>query len=246
MTYHWLATLIFFATFVAGMMITRKLVFRVPAFEDMRLQNRAVDGPKLERAAYKQSCKRNVKVGMYTNYVFYLLILPWFVSLDGKSVGLFLLEIFAILALFDFMYYWTHRSFFHGDWKGNPLRKIHALHHQARKPTHMDAQFVHPLETFIGLMLFLWSIPIISLIFGAPVNAFAAVIATLIFSQLNTLNHVWTNLPKTSRLFRAVDYITGVHHAHHVDMSHGNYATLTMVYDKLFGTFEEPVKREAA
>ena len=71
-------------------------------------------------------------------------------------------------------------------------------------------------------------------------------VATLIFTQLNTLNHVWTKLPDTNWVYRTVDYITGVHHAHHVDMNHGNYATLTMFYDKLFGTFEEPVKRETA
>ena len=29
-------------------------------------------------------------------------------------------------------------------------------------------------------------------------------------------------------------------------MNHGNYATLTMFYDKLFGTFEEPVHRPNA
>ena len=74
----------------------------------------------------------------------------------------------------------------------------------------------------------------------------ATAVATLIFTQLNTLNHVWTNLPQTNWVFRTVDYITGVHHAHHVDMNHGNYATLTMFYDKLFGTFEAPVKRETA
>ena len=57
---------------------------------------------------------------------------------------------------------------------------------------------------------------------------------------------MFTKLPSDGWLFRTVDYITGVHAAHHVDMNHGNYATLTMFYDKLFGTFEEPVNREAA
>ena len=46
-----------------------------------------------------------------------------------------------------------------------------------------------------------------------------------------------------SRLGCTFDYITGVHAAHHVDMNRGNFATLTMVYDRLFGTYEEPVSR---
>jgi sterol desaturase/sphingolipid hydroxylase (fatty acid hydroxylase superfamily) len=27
-------------------------------------------------------------------------------------------------------------------------------------------------------------------------------------------------------------------------MNQGNYATLTMIYDRIFGTFEEPVSRQ--
>ena len=123
---------------------------------------------------------------------------------------------------------------------------IRDSHHQARKPSFIDSLYVHPLETFIGLSLFLLSLPIVALIEGAPLNFFSAAVATLIFTQINTLNHTWTKLPPRNWVFRTVDYITGVHHAHHVDMNHGNYATLTMVYDKLFGTFEDPVKREAA
>ena len=59
------------------------------------------------------------------------------------------------------------------------------------------------------------------------------------------LNHAWTKLPADNWLYRQVDRITAVHRAHHVDMNQGNYATLTMVYDKLFGTFEQPVTRES-
>jgi sterol desaturase/sphingolipid hydroxylase (fatty acid hydroxylase superfamily) len=35
-----------------------------------------------------------------------------------------------------------------------------------------------------------------------------------------------------------------MHAAHHVDMNRGNYATLTMLYDRLFGTLEAPVSRQ--
>ena len=108
----------------------------------------------------------------------------------------------------------------------------------------MDAHYVHPLETFIGLMLFLWSIPIVGWIGGAPIHVVPGAIAMVLFTQLNQLNHIYTRIEKAP--WGVVDYITGVHRAHHVDMNHGNFATLTMVYDKLFGTYEEPVHREAA
>ena len=43
--------------------------------------------------------------------------------------------------------------------------------------------------------------------------------------------------------FKTIDYVTSIHAAHHIDMTRGNYATLTMLYDWLFGTLEEPAGR---
>ncbi|MHA7839498.1 MAG: sterol desaturase family protein, partial [bacterium] len=78
---------------------------------------------------------------------------------------------------------------------------------------------------------------------GGPLNAFSVAIATLIFTQVNTINHTYVNLPYFP--FKTIDYVTGVHAAHHIDMNHGNFATLTMLYDWLFGTYEKPVSRAA-
>ena len=99
---------------------------------------------------------------------------------------------------------------------------------------------MHPLETIIGLGLFLMSIPLVALIGGAPLNAFAAAFATLVFTQLNTVNHAYVNLPYFP--FKAIDHFTSIHAAHHVDMDRGNYATMTMMYDWAFGTLEKPVR----
>lgn len=242
MTYDWMAALAYIATLVVLTIVGKRIAFRIPAFAAMREQNDEADKPKMAREQFREAVKTNNKSGMYTNLVYFAVFLPFVVSFDARPLWQHLVEILAILAIFDLMYYWTHRSIFHG----NPMRKIHSLHHQARKPTFIDALYVHPLETFIGLSLFLMSMPIVALIEGGPLNAFSAAVATLVFTQLNTLNHVFTKLPNDKWHFRTIDYITGVHHAHHVDMSHGNYATLTMFYDKLFGTFEEPVNRESA
>ena len=124
---------------------------------------------------------------------------------------------------------------------GKPMRKQHALHHQARTPTYVDALYVHPLETVIGLGLFLFSIPLIAWIGGGPLNVFSAAFATLVFTQVNTINHTYVNLPRFP--FKTLDYVTSVHAAHHVDMNQGNFATLTMIYDWMFGTLERPVSR---
>ena len=119
---------------------------------------------------------------------------------------------------------------------------MHSLHHRALTPTYVDALYVHPLETTIGLGLFLGSIPLIAA-FTGPLHAASMAIAMLIFTQVNIINHVYVNLPYFP--FKTLDYITSIHAAHHVNMKQGNYATLTMIYDWLFGTLEEPVSRPA-
>lgn len=239
--YHWQAALAFFALMTGAMAISNFLIFKVPAFHSMREVNRAVDKTKLDRVPFREAVKVNNRTGLYVNLIFYATVLPFCIDFGGRPLWRHALEILAVLLVFDFMYYWTHRSLFHGTL----LRKVHSLHHQARKPTYVDALYVHPLETTIGLCLFLFSMPIVALATQTPLNVFSMVVATFLFTQLNTLNHVYTRFPDRFP-FSWIDYITGVHAAHHVDMNHGNYATLTMFYDKLFGTFEEPVHREAA
>ena len=149
-------------------------------------------------------------------------------------------NVVLVLLVFDFFYYLTHRFVFHGKL----LFRVHALHHKALTPTYIDAHYVHPLETFIGLVLFLGSIPLVALLIGSPLNAVSVAVATLVFTQVNTLNHTYVNLPRFP--FKTVDRITSLHAAHHVDMQQGNYATLTMLYDWAFGTLEKPVSRTSA
>ncbi|MBY0399120.1 sterol desaturase family protein [Myxococcota bacterium] len=253
MTYDWQAALAFFALMTAATLIGNFLIFKVPAFAQMREENRAVDKTKLDRVPFREAVKVNNRVGLAVNLIFYVTVLPFCIGFEPRSfwngasgpvaqpVWWLFVQIPVALLVFDFMYYWTHRSIFHG----NLLRKVHALHHQARKPTYVDALYVHPLETTIGLMLFLGSMPIVAAITGTTLNVFSMVVATYNFTQLNSLNHVYTRFPAKFP-FTWIDYITGVHASHHVDMNHGNYATLTMFYDKLFGTFEEPTHRPTA
>jgi hypothetical protein len=123
---------------------------------------------------------------------FYLAILPFCLNLAPRPLWRHALDAIAVLMVFDFLYYLTHRFLFHGK----ALRKVHALHHQARTPTFVDGLYVHPLETFIGLVLFLGSMPLIAALTGGPLSAFSMAVATLIFTQLNTINHCYVNLPE--------------------------------------------------
>jgi sterol desaturase/sphingolipid hydroxylase (fatty acid hydroxylase superfamily) len=236
-SYDWMAALAFIGTLVALTAAGQFLVFQIPALRRMRELNREADRSKLSRPRFRDAVKASNRCGILTNAVFYFTILPFCVNLLPRPLWRHAVDLVAVLMVFDLFYYLTHRFLFHGK----ALRKVHALHHQARTPTHIDAFYVHPLETFIGLALFLGSIPLVAALGGGPLNAFSMALATLIFTQLNTINHTYVNLPYFP--FKTVDAITSLHAAHHVDMNQGNYATLTMLYDWLFGTLEEPVSR---
>ena len=237
MSFDWIAALAFFAALVLLTVVGRFLVFKIPELERMRQLNHDADRIKLKRKRFKEAVKVNNKVGLIVNLVFYVTILPFCVTLESRPLWRHAVDIVAVLMVFDFFYYLTHRFLFHGK----ALRQVHSLHHQAHTTTHIDALYVHPLETAIGLALYLGSIPLIAAISGGPLNAFSMAVATLVFTQANTINHTFVDLPYFP--FKTLDHVTSIHAAHHVDMNRGNYATLTMLYDRLFGTLEEPVSR---
>lgn len=230
--YDWKAALTVFIVVVAVSVIGKFLVFRIPALQRMREYNREQDKTKLAKAKYPPVVKGNNRIGAATNAAFFLLIIPMTTSLAAQPVWLILLDIVAILMVYDFFYYLTHRFLFHGQ---GYLRRVHALHHQARKPTYIDAFYVHPVELFIGIALFMGTVALLYPVLGTY-NVAAVTIVYLVFVHLNTINHAFVDLPYSP--FRTLTWITKKHHVHHIDMHKGNYATITLLYDKLFGTLD--------
>jgi sterol desaturase/sphingolipid hydroxylase (fatty acid hydroxylase superfamily) len=231
MTYDWTAGLVLFLTTIAVTRIGNFLAFRHPALQRMRLLNAEMDAPKLEKRRYQSIIDASTRVGLVMNLVFFLVAAPFVVNLAWRPLWQYAIEIVSVLMVFDFLYYLTHRFLFHGP----PLRKIHAVHHEVRRPSYVDALYVHPAETAIGLLLYMGSALLLSLFFG-PFSAVSVAIATVVFTQINTINHTYVELPYFP--FKTLDYITTKHGKHHENMDMGNYATLTMTYDYLFGTLE--------
>ena len=231
MHYDWTAGLAFFVATVFITKIGQFLVFRHPSLQRMRALNAEMDAPKLEKKRYPPVLKASARVGLTMNLVFFLIAAPFVVDLAWRPLWQYAAEIFSILMVFDFFYYLTHRFVFHGDL----LRKVHAVHHEVRRPSHVDALYVHPTETAIGLFLYMGSALLLPLFFG-PFSAFSLAIATVVFTQVNIINHTYFDLPYFP--FKTLDYMTTKHHKHHENMEMGNYATLTMTYDYLFGTLD--------
>lgn len=208
------------------------LVFKVPALEEMRELNREQDKEKWGREKYPPVVRANQKVGLYCNVTFFTLVLPFCVDLQHQSIWTILLDIVIILMFYDFFYYLCHRFWFHGN---GAMRQIHAVHHQARNPTYLDAHYVHPKETFVGLMLYMGSVAFLAALIG-PFHLVTVIVTFVIFFQLNQINHTYVNLPYFP--FKTLSWITAKHHVHHENMQKGNYATITLFYDKLFGTLD--------
>lgn len=230
--YHWQAALTVLAGVVATVKVGKLLAFRVPALARMRQFNLEEDQKKKALEKYPPVMKASRNVGAITNLAFFVLALPFCVTFRFDSIGWVLLDSVLILMVYDFFYYLCHRFWFHGKgW----MRRVHAVHHQARKPTHIDAYYVHPFETFVGIALYLGTLAALAALLG-PFHVVSVILTYVVFTQLNIINHTFVDLPYFP--FRALSWITARHHVHHENMHKGNYATITLLYDKLFGTLD--------
>lgn len=230
--YNIVASLLSLAIIATITIVGKKILFSVPALGNMRALNKEKDKPKWQQEKYPPVVRATQRVGMYCNITFFLLLLPFCITMAPQPIWEMLLDVFIILMVYDFAYYLSHRFWFHGQ---GPMRKVHAVHHQARNPTYLDAHYVHPLETFIGLALYMASIVVLAALLG-PFHIATIVLTFLIFTQINQINHVYLDLPYFP--FKTVNWIVAKHHVHHENMHKGNYATITLLYDKLFGTLD--------
>ncbi len=230
--YNLLAAVAALVGIIVISVVGKRLIFKVPALQQMRELNRAEDKKKWAKEKYPPVVRSTQNVGKYCNLAFYTLVLPFCVTLHAQPWWLVLLDIFVILMFYDFFYYLSHRFWFHGNgW----MRQIHAVHHQARNPTYLDAHYVHPFETFVGLVLYMGSVALLAALMG-PFHVATIIVTFVIFYQLNQINHTYVNLPYFP--FKALSWITAKHHVHHETMHKGNYATITLFYDKVFGTLD--------
>lgn len=232
MHYDWMIPLVFLAGLIGLTKLGTYLAFRIPALAQQRDENRRRS--KIREAELKEPwiVESGKRWGLALNATFIFGVLPFVTTLNSLPLWRYFADPIAMLMIFDFYYYLTHRFAFHGvGW----LRRIHGVHHQALNPTHIDAFYVHPVETVIGILLFFAGLLSWPAIVG-PVHVSSMIIAFLIFTELNTINHTTFELDRSP--YRLIHYAVAKHHVHHVNMRKGNYATLTMVYDYLFRTLD--------
>jgi sterol desaturase/sphingolipid hydroxylase (fatty acid hydroxylase superfamily) len=235
--YHWLYSLYAALGIAAVSLIGKQILMLFPTFRAAGQLNQAVLQTRMERPSYAANQKWNRKWAMIYLAVIFGVILPFCLTLAAQPWWRIPRDIVVILMAYDFVYYLTHRFLFHKNgFLGGPLVWMHALHHQQHNPCRMDSSYLHPLEVSIGLGLYVATIFVLSRLMG-EFHVVTIVISWVAFTEINLHNH---DLWEADRFpFRYLNYAAKMHHHHHVRFTGGNYATISLLYDWMFGTLDK-------
>jgi sterol desaturase/sphingolipid hydroxylase (fatty acid hydroxylase superfamily) len=241
--YHWQLALYAAIGIAAVTIIGKRLLLLVPAFKEASQLNQDAFKAKMERPNYAANQKWNRKWGLFYWAVIFGLILPFCLTLEPQPWWNVLLDIAAILMFYDFFYYLVHRFLFHdGNFMRGPLMWVHAVHHRQHNPCRADSSFIHPLEVALGLGLYAASIFVLSLFMG-NFHVVTIVITWIVFSEVNLHNH---DLWKADRFpINYLNTMSVMHHNHHAKFTGGNFATISLLYDWMFGTLDYGDDRKA-
>jgi sterol desaturase/sphingolipid hydroxylase (fatty acid hydroxylase superfamily) len=212
------------------------LVRLVPTFRAAAQLNKETFEKKMERPGYKANQMWNRKWSALYTVVSFGLILPFCMTAAAQPWWRIPLDVVVILMVYDFVYYFTHRFVFHDNgFLGGPLLQMHAVHHRQHVPCRWDSIYIHPLEIAIGLGLYVATIFILSRFMGG-FSVVTIVITWTAFTEINLHNH---NLWTVDRFpFRYLNTASQMHHNHHATFTGGNYATISLLYDWMFGTLD--------
>ena len=234
--YQWQLSLYAALGLIGASLAAKLVVYLVPAFKAAGQLNQDTFKKKMERPAYAANQKWNSKWGLTFIAVIFGVILPFCLTLEAQPWWKMLLDMFVILMVYDFVYYVTHRFIFHdGGPFGGPLMWMHAVHHRQHNPCRKDSSYIHPLEVAIGLGLYVGTIFVLSRFMG-HFHVVTLVITWCAFSWINLHNHnLWE---ENSFGYRYLNYAAKMHHNHHANFTGGNYATISLLYDWMFGTLD--------
>ena len=234
--YEWQLSLLTLAGIIAVMAAGRLVTLAVPTLRAAHRLNSDTLARKMEKPAYAANQKWNRKWGGFFMLLIFALIMPFCLTLAPQPWWSVLLDMVVILFVYDFVYYLSHRFLFHDSaFFGGPLKWMHAIHHRQHNPCRQDSSYIHPLEVAIGLGLYVGTIFALSRVMG-EFHVLTIVITWTAFSQINLHNHT---LWESDRFpFRYMKYASQMHHNHHAKFTGGNYATITLLYDWMFGTLD--------
>ena len=202
-------------------------------FKEISDLNQAVVDQMSTKEYWVKNQKWNRKWGSFFTVIIYLCIIPFVITTESQPWWQYLTDIFVILMVYDFFYYLTHRFLFHD---GGPLVWVHAVHHQMKNPCRMDSSYIHPIEVALGLSLYVGTVFGLSFVMG-DFHIITLILTWIAFSEINLHNHDRQNTDKFP--FKYLKYASDMHHVHHSRFVSGNFATISLFYDWLFGTYDK-------
>ena len=155
-----------------------------------------------------------------------------------EGVGLFnavpapaLLVLAVAIAARSFAAYWLHRASHHIPL----LWRLHRIHHGDRQVDISLGLRHHPLELFPAILLFAG----LAALLGLPV--WAAVLTEVVMMAATYWEHLAIRLPAPARA-RLEPWVVLpethlLHHSADRRQTDSNYSTLTIIWDRMFGTF---------
>lgn len=147
---------------------------------------------------------------------------------EGSARGVVIFgEVAGALLLYDFMYYFMHRTMHHPKL----MKYVHGVHHYVRYPTSAESIYLHPVENAAGLLLLMLSIYLLG-----PISIVSFGIAFFVYSTVNILVH--SNLVLPHPAFRLFNFWAVKHDYHHGKHLNKNYASITPFWDLMFGTYK--------
>lgn len=208
----------------------------IPVFKSSQQLNKETGEQRLTKDYYRKTQNKSKLWGGVAHITGFLLVFPFCIATEAQAWWEIALDVFIILMFYDFFYYLTHRFLFHDGPLGGPLLHIHAVHHRYKNPCRKDSNYLHPLETVIGIGLFLVSIIVLTLLIG-KFSLITLWLTNVAFIAINTHNHDLIE-EKPGFPFRYWHHAAHMHHIHHSRFTSGNYATISLFYDWLFGTYD--------
>ena len=235
--YDWQLSLLTLAGILAMSVVGRLFTLSIPALRAAHKLNTDTRARKMEKISYADNQTWNRKWGMFFMAIIFGLIMPFCLTLASQPWWQMLVDMVVILFVYDFIYYLSHRFLFHDSaFFGGPLKWMHAVHHRQHNPCRGDSSYIHPLEVAIGLGLYVGTIFVLSRFMG-EFHVLTIVLTWTAFSQINLHNHtLWEakHFP-----FKYLNYLSVMHHNHHAKFTGGNFATITLLYDWMFGTLDD-------
>jgi len=234
--YNWQLSLYAALGIMAVSLIGKTLAMLVPQFREAAAANKAAYAEKMQKPAYAENQRWNRKWGLFFWVAIFAGVLPFCLTLEPQPWWQIPLDCFVILMVYDFFYYLVHRFLFHdGGFMGGPLIWVHAVHHRQHNPCRNDSSYIHPLEVAAGLGLYTACIFFLSLVMG-PFHVATIVVTWVAFSQINLHNHDLWSVDRFP--FKYLNTMSVMHHNHHARFTGGNYATISLLYDWMFGTLD--------